>query len=424
MRSAGSLTSSRTRSAAATPPGSRRSTASGSRSASPAASVVLPAPSRPSMVTSGIGAGAYDAGPMLPGLERHPHARAVLRLEAPSHAYLFHGPAGAGKRDVARAFAAELVAEGSPDPDSARARALRGAHPDLTWVAPSGAADMLVSDIDEPVVAAATRTPFESARRVFVIERADTMNDDTANRMLKTLEEPPAFAHLVLLTDRPGNVLPTIASRCQHVRFDALPAAELAQALRGIDPQTALACARLALGDGERAERLAYQPALRAAAEEFARAVLRDELDDRPSKPILEQWKAAGDAAAAECEELGAADLEVTATRDRKRVERETTERARRASRRAATAALDHALQLAGLWFRDCAAIADGAEEAVLNVDRLDALSEDAALRDGRGFRAALRLVDDTRERFALNVSEELPLEPLAYRLAASADRA
>src|SRR3954447_11788096 len=233
MRSAGSLTSSRTRSAAATPPGSRRSTASGSRCASPAASVVLPAPSRPSMVTSGIGAGAYDAGQMLPGLERHPHARAVLRLDAPSHAYLFHGPAGAGKRDVARAFAAELLAEGAADPDNARARALRGTHPDLTWVAPSGAADMLVSDIDEPVVAAAARTPFESARRVFVIERADTMNDEAANRMLKTLEEPPAFAHLVLLTDRPGNVLPTIASRCQHVRFDALPAGEPAARVRG-----------------------------------------------------------------------------------------------------------------------------------------------------------------------------------------------
>ena len=69
---------------------------------------------------------------MLPGLERHPHARAVLRLDAPSHAYLFHGPAGAGKREVARAFAAELLADGAADPDSARARALRGAHPDLT----------------------------------------------------------------------------------------------------------------------------------------------------------------------------------------------------------------------------------------------------------------------------------------------------
>src|SRR3954468_21727752 len=250
MCSPGSLTSSRTRSLAATPPGSRSSTAPGRRSASPAASVVLPAPSRPSIVTRGIGGEPYDAGWMLRGLDRHPRARAVLRLDAPSHAYLFHGPAGAGKRDVARAFAAEPVAGGSPDPDSARPRVLRGVHPDLTWVAPSGAADMLVSDIDEPVVAAATRTPFESRRRVFVIERADTMNDEAANRMLKTLEEPPAFAHLVLLTNRPGNVLPTIASRCQHVRFDAAPPEELAARLarRGVPEDVARACARLSLG--------------------------------------------------------------------------------------------------------------------------------------------------------------------------------
>src|SRR4051794_31608833 len=165
MRSAGSLTSSRTRSEAATPPGSRRRTARGSASASPAANVVLPAPSRPSMVTSGIGGEPYDAWPMLPGLERHPHARAVLRLDTPSHAYLFHGPAGAGKREVARAFAAELLADGASDPDNARERVHHGVHPDLTWVTPSGATEMLAGDIDEPVGTSATRTPFETRRR-------------------------------------------------------------------------------------------------------------------------------------------------------------------------------------------------------------------------------------------------------------------
>src|SRR3954453_13907757 len=259
MRNAGSLTSSRTRSAAATPPGSRRSTAPGSRWASPAASVVLPAPSRPSIVTSGIGAGAYDAGPMLPGLERHPHARAVLRLDAPSHAYLFHGPAGAGKRDVARAFAAALLAEGGPDPDSVALRVAHGVHPDLTWVAPSGAAEMLVADVEEPVVAAATRTPFEARRRGFVLERAETMSDQVANKMLKTLEEPPPSPPLVPLTSRPADLLPTVASRCQAVRFDAPPAEEIAARLaaHGVDAATADACARLGLGDAERALALA-----------------------------------------------------------------------------------------------------------------------------------------------------------------------
>ena len=107
---------------------------------------------------------------MLAELDRHPHARAVLAPAlgpggSPSHAYLFHGPGGAGKRAVARAVAAELLAEGSPDPDRAPGSRRVGAHPDLTWVAPSGAHEILVSDIDGPVVAAASKTPFEAARR-------------------------------------------------------------------------------------------------------------------------------------------------------------------------------------------------------------------------------------------------------------------
>ena len=61
---------------------------------------------------------------------------------------------------------------------------------------------------------------------MFVIERADAMNDVAANKLLKTLEEPPPFAHLILLTARPADLLPTIASRCQPVRFDAPPVAD------------------------------------------------------------------------------------------------------------------------------------------------------------------------------------------------------
>src|SRR3954447_24220380 len=135
----------------------------------------------------------------LAGTEDHPHARMVLgaALEAgePSHAYLFHGPPGTGKRTAARALAAELLAASEADPDAARRRVLAGTHPDLTWVKPTGAHVMRVSDVEEPVVSAATRTPFKSRKRVFVLEQADTKNDEVANRMLKTLEEPPAFVH-------------------------------------------------------------------------------------------------------------------------------------------------------------------------------------------------------------------------------------
>ncbi|HYM54934.1 MAG TPA: AAA family ATPase, partial [Solirubrobacteraceae bacterium] len=228
----------------------------------------------------------------LPGLEAHPHARAVLgpALAAqgdPSHAYLFHGPPGTGKRSVARAFAAALLADGARDPGSVAERVRRDAHPDLTWVTPSGAAEMLVGDIEEPVVAAATRTPFESSRRVFVIEAVETMNDQAANRLLKTLEEPASFVHLLLLSDRREDVLATIASRCQQVRFDPLPAGLIAERLageEGVEPVRARACARMAFGDARLAKRFAGEEggALRASAEGFARAALAGSTEDRP----------------------------------------------------------------------------------------------------------------------------------------------
>ena len=177
----------------------------------------------------------------LPGLDGHPHAQALLLpvlprdgerpAREPAHAYLFHGPHGAGKRTVARALAAALLAEGARAPEAVAGRVARDAHPDLTWVTPSGAGEMLVADIDQAVVAAAAHTPFESRRRVFVIEDAHTLNDQAANRLLKTLEEPPPFAHLVLLAPSPREVLPTIASRCQLVRFDPLPSARIEERL-------------------------------------------------------------------------------------------------------------------------------------------------------------------------------------------------
>lgn len=362
----------------------------------------------------------------LPGTERHPHARATLGAAlkaggAPSHAYLFHGPAGSGKRTAARAFAAALLAEGAPDPAGARARVEHGTHPDLTWVTPSGAHEMLVGDV-EPVISGAAMTPFEAARRVFVLERADTLIEQAANKLLKTLEEPAAFVHLLLLTDRLGEVLPTIRSRCQLVRFDALPAEALAERIgrHGVAPEQAVACARLALGDGERALELALGdgPALRAGGEALARAALAGQVAEQaPWRALLDVRKRRGDAAVAEVEARLAEELELVSRRERKRVENDYAERIRRTRRRVETGALDLGLQLSGLWLRDVACVAWGAEELVHHVDRTSVLAADASDRDPRALRAGVELVEDARRRLRSNVTEELALEVLAYRL-------
>jgi len=361
----------------------------------------------------------------LGALEPHPHAAAVLGAAAagrPSHAYLLHGPAGSGKRTAARAVAAELLARGAADPESARTRALHGVHPDLTWITPSGAHEMLRRDVDETVVAAAARTPFEAGFRVFVLERADTMNDEAANALLKTLEEPPAYVVALLLTDRPTQVMPTIASRCQPVRFDPPAPAELAERLRslGAAPAQADAAARLSLGDGERALALATGDGelLRGHAEAFARAPLRGRAGaERPWLGLLALAAERGAAARAEHERQLAEELQFLPRREHKRRETELGEQARRAERRAQTAALDHGLQLAGLWYRDLACVAAGAPELAHHSDRANELAADAEGRPLAVLRDAAELVDDFRARLALNVSYDLACEALAFRL-------
>jgi len=363
---------------------------------------------------------------MLAALDRQPHARAVLAPAlAPggraSHAYLFHGPGGAGKRAAARAVAAELLAAGAADPEGARARVLSGAHPDLTWVVPSGAHEILVADVEEPVVAAASRTPFEARCRVFVIERVDELGEEAANRMLKTLEEPPRYVHLILLTERLTEVLPTISSRCQLVRFDAPPLEDIAAEVQrlGAPAEEARACAGLSLGDLGRASRLATPGgrALREAGERFARATLGGQAaGEQPWSAMLAAVRSQGEEVREELEHAAERELELQSRRDRKRAQTEWSERIRRARRRAETGALDLALQVAGLWYADLAALAWGAEELVRNCDRIDELRAQPAVDPAR-LTNAVELVEETRRRFQLNVSEDLACEALAYRL-------
>ena len=370
--------------------------------------------------------------PPLAGTEDHPQARMVLSTALasgqPSHAYLFHGPAGTGKRTVARAFAAELLAEGADDPDAVRARVMHGAHPDLTWVRPTGAHVMRVDDIEGPVVSAATRTPFEARRRVFVLERVDTMNDEVANRLLKTLEEPAAYVHLILMTDALGRVMETVISRCQLVRFEPLPAATIAAQLvaDGVPAERAEACARLALGNASRARYLASDEGeeLRGEVERLVAAALAGGADAgaEPWRPLLARAGALGEAA----EEAVAADakrrLELEPKgRERKAIEREFEEAAKRDGRRARRESLELSLTLAALTFRDLVCLAEEAPEAVLASDRASALAEQARSRDPRRLREAAERCEDVRQALELNVMEDVALSALGFRLAALA---
>jgi DNA polymerase III subunit delta' len=358
--------------------------------------------------------------------EHQPRARIALEAAlrdpaALSHAYLFHGPPGSGKRAAAREFAAALIARDSGDPDDTRRRVLSGVHPDIAWVEPRGAHEILVADVREDVVRQAALRPFEARVRVFVIADADRMNDESQNALLKTLEEPAAFAHFVLTSSAPGRLLETIPSRCRPIRFGAVPPARVAEQLtaRGVAPETALACARLAGGDADRAARLAGAGAVaRNGAEAAARATLAEHDDANwvlaaPWRPMLERADELGDAAEAQVKGALEERLESEPKRGSSGITREFELQARRARRRAHTASLDESLELVGAWFRDLVAVASGCEDQVLNTDRLVALREDAAGRDVGRLIDCIDLCEATRRRLERNVLEGLALEAL-----------
>jgi DNA polymerase-3 subunit delta' len=249
------------------------------------------------------------------------------------------------------------------------------------------------------------------------------MNDEVANRLLKTLEEPPGYVHMVLVTDQLGQVLDTVVSRCQLVRFDPLPTPRIAAALEseGVDAASADACARLALGDGGRARFLAGDDgrALRADVEAMVRAALADaDGAAEPWRALLTRAEEGREAAEVKVADERKVRLELEPKdRERRALEREFEEMAKRSGRRARTQLLELGLELATLTFRDLVCLAEGARDAVLATDRIDALAGAAQARDPRKLREAAELCEDTRQSLQLNVQEDLALAALSLRL-------
>jgi DNA polymerase-3 subunit delta' len=359
---------------------------------------------------------------------RHqPRARATLGAAlaaGPSHAYLFRGPRGSGKRTAARAFAAELLGQGSSEPGDARRRAMLdpSPHPDLVWLRPPGA-QHLVDEVRESVIRAASLSPAEGERRVFVIEEAEALRDESQNALLKTLEEPAPFSHLVLICSDPELLAQTIVSRCAPVEFAPLSPDAVLEATGSGESAEAGAASRLSGGDVELARLLLSERggALRAAAESAARAARREPGARAPWGELLEVAEQAGGEAGAEEERRLLEEAESGGRRGRSgKLTREAIDQVRRTERRARTQALDMALALCCAWYRDLAAVASGADALVLNLDRREELAEDAEGLDSARARIALEWVLDTRRRLRLNVSEELALEALWLRLSAS----
>ena len=204
------------------------------------------------------------------------------------HAWLLTGPQGVGKATLAWRMARRLLAAGA-DGNSLATPAVRrivaGSHADVLTLEREVDArtkklkrDVAVDQVRE-LAGFLHLTPAEGGWRVVVVDGAEDMNRNSANALLKLLEEPPKRAVLLLTSDAPGRLLPTIRSRCRRLRLDGLSGGEMAAALRHLLPdQDEDARRELALvADGApgRAVELAEEGALALAT--LVRSVLAAE---------------------------------------------------------------------------------------------------------------------------------------------------
>ena len=351
--------------------------------------------------------------------------RNAVESDSASHAYLFVGPSGAGKRSAALRLACALVCEdGGCGVCAACMRVKRGAHPDVRTFEPTGAASYLVEQVRDELVPDVWLAPAEARAKVYVIERADALGESAANAFLKTLEEPPPTVTFVLLAEDFEGVLPTIVSRCQVVRFVTIPpsrAVALLAERTGAGVDEARAALAASAGVLPRALEFLRSPARREARERTlqvlrdlpvmdgldvlvsARDLLRsvraplDELKERQEAELKDRLEFMGRAAGS-LKELEA------------RGRREVTARERES--------IGELLSVIESWLRDVLAVSAGvAGDQVVNRDaRDDVVAASESMTLARTMRA-LEAVARARRRVSYNVSPQLALEAMLFEI-------
>jgi DNA polymerase-3 subunit delta' len=341
--------------------------------------------------------------------------RGALARDEPPQQLLLFGPPGTGKRETARRVAWALVdPDGEHEPGSVAL--------DISVVSGTGAVIRLDADLEPALLDLHTR-PVVGRRRVMIIEGAERLQEATgAHRILKSLEEPPPLSHVILVTDRPEDVLPTVRSRCLPVPFrspgwraiaarlvaEGVPQGEAEALARSDGPQalTAGPFARRMRGIGARLglralTGTAVGPDLVAGAQSEMETVARD----HPSE---------------ELQRLRAEAAEKAGKRGERTAEKRVADQEKREVRRAVSDGWAHALEGAAGVVADALAIVVGAEDVVRHRDMVDELRQVAVPARQAFLERAAEEIQATRSELQLNPTMDLAIEGLLARIHAA----
>jgi DNA polymerase-3 subunit delta' len=149
----------------------------------------------------------------------------VVKRGTVAHAYLFTGIPGIGKRSTAIAMAKALNCKTTTGDFCGSCTSCKKiehtTHPDIHWIEPEG--DYIKIDQIRKMQEQISYTLYEGKHKLVILNKAERMNPQSSNCLLKTLEEPPPHTTLILLTSAPYHLLSTLRSRCQRVMFQPLP---------------------------------------------------------------------------------------------------------------------------------------------------------------------------------------------------------
>ena len=154
------------------------------------------------------------------------HLQNAISAKKISHAYIINGEKSSGKEFIARVFAMTLQCEkGGTEPCQechSCKQFLSGNHPDVIWVTHEKQASIGVDDVRIQINDTVSIRPYSSPYKIYLVDEAEKMTVQAQNALLKTIEEPPAYAVLVLITTNPEVFLPTILSRCIQLKLRPL----------------------------------------------------------------------------------------------------------------------------------------------------------------------------------------------------------
>ena len=305
------------------------------------------------------------------------HIKKSLHTGKISHAYIFYGEKGSGKKTLADLFARALQCEAKGDEPCNQCtsckQALNHNQPDIIYVQHEKPNIISVDEIRKQVNNDIAIKPYSSERKVYIIDEAEKMNVQAQNALLKTLEEPPAYATILLLTTNLEAMLQTIRSRCVTWTIKPVQDLELQRYLMRevqVPDYKASICAAFARGNVGRAKELAVSP-------EF------DELKEETMQLV---------------QHLSEKSLSDLATFAKNKADKSSN--------------TEGFLELLQMWYRDVLLYkSTGSSQNLIFGEELQHIKKAALRSSYEGLNRILNSIEEARTRLAGNVNPELTLE-------------